>query len=62
LFLIDDTKDADTTNTHDKAPVEDDKAWLNKNTPQLYNKAIEFLKGGGDLARYTKLNTNEVKQ
>jgi hypothetical protein len=50
LFLIDDTKDADSTNTHDKAPVEDDKAWLNKNTPQ-YNKAIEFLKGGGDLSQ-----------
>ena len=50
LFLIDDTKDADSTNTHDKVPVEDDKAWLNKNTPQ-YNKAIEFLKGGGDLSQ-----------
>ena len=49
LFLIDDTKDADTTNTHDKAPVEDEKGWLNKNTPN-FTKAIEFLKGGGDIA------------
>tara|TARA_R100000951_G_scaffold43080_1_gene36239 strand:- start:5260 stop:5802 length:543 start_codon:yes stop_codon:yes gene_type:complete len=30
LFLIDDTKDADATNTHDKAPVKeaDDRKWL----------------------------------
>ena len=50
LFLIDDTKDADTTNTHDKAPAEvDEKGWLNKNTPN-FTKAIEFLKGGGDIA------------
>ena len=48
LFLIDDTKDADSTNTHDKAPEAEEKAWLNKNTPQ-YNKAIEFIKGGGDI-------------
>ena len=46
LFLIDDTKDADSTNTHDN----DDKAWLNKNTPQ-YNKVVEFLKGGGDISQ-----------
>lgn len=46
LFLIDDTKDADSTNTHDQ----DDKAWLNKNTPQ-YNKVVEFLKGGGDISQ-----------
>ena len=55
LFLIDDTKDADSTNTHDKAPVEDDKAWLNKNTPQ-FNKALKFIQEGGDvnalLAKY----------
>ena len=55
LFLIDDTKDADSTNTHDKAPVEDDKAWLNKNTPQ-FNKAVKFLQECGDvnalLAKY----------
>jgi len=55
LFLIDDTKDADSTNTHDKAPIEEDKAWLNKNTPQ-FNKAVKFLQEGGDvnalLAKY----------
>ena len=48
LFLIDDTKDADSTNTHDKAPSEE-KAWLNKNTPQ-YKKALEFIKNGGDIS------------
>ena len=53
LFLIDDTKDADATNTHDKttshqvtSPVDqggDDKPWLQKNTIQFDNakKAIE---------------------
>ena len=50
LFLIDDTKDADTTNTHDKAPATtDDKGWLNKNTPE-FKKAQTYLKGGGNLA------------
>lgn len=43
LFLIDDTKDADATNTHDKVSspqqVEenDNKAWLQKNTIQFDN-------------------------
>lgn len=53
LFLIDDTKDADATNTHDKttshqvtSPVtqdDDGKPWLQKNTIQFDNakKAIE---------------------
>lgn len=48
LFLIDDTKDADSTNTHDKTPEADDKSWLNKSTPQ-YKKVEEFIKGGGDI-------------
>jgi hypothetical protein len=46
LFLIDDTKDADSTNNH-KGEVEsvengNTKSWLNKNTPQFENakKAI----------------------
>jgi hypothetical protein len=43
LFLIDDTKDADATNTHDsQAPVdkykeEENKAWLQKNSVQFDN-------------------------
>jgi hypothetical protein len=44
LFLIDDTKDSDSTNTHDK----EEKSWLNLNTPQ-YNKALQFVKDGGDI-------------
>ena len=44
MFCIDDTKDADSTNTHQK----EDKAWLNKNTPQ-YKKAVQFIKDGGDV-------------
>jgi hypothetical protein len=48
LLLIDDTQDADATNKHDKEPVDDIK-WLNKNTPE-FNKAIEYLKNGGNIA------------
>ena len=43
LLLIDDTKDADATNTHGK-----DKKWLNVNTPE-FNKAKDFIKGGGSV-------------
>jgi hypothetical protein len=58
LLLIDDTQDPDASNKHDKAetltPKEisaglDDKKWLNKNTPE-FNKAIEYLKNGGNIA------------
>jgi len=49
LLLIDDTQDADATNKHDKEPVSDDKKFLNKNTPE-FNKAIEYLKNGGNIA------------
>jgi hypothetical protein len=48
LLLIDDTQDPDATNKHDKEPV-DDLKWLNKNTPE-FNKAIEYLKNGGNIA------------
>ena len=55
LLLIDDTQDADATNTHGKEnskPVaevkEKELSWLNKNTPQ-YSQAIEYLKKGGKL-------------
>ena len=50
LLLIDDTQDADATNKHDKeVKAEDDLKWLNKNTPE-FNKAIEYLKNGGNIA------------
>jgi hypothetical protein len=54
LLLIDDTQDADAVNKHDKSDdnnlksTEDDKKWLNKNTPE-FSKAIEYLKSGGSL-------------
>jgi hypothetical protein len=53
LLLIDDTQDADATNKHDKEVKqdikEDELKWLNKNTPE-FNKAIEYLKNGGNIA------------
>jgi hypothetical protein len=49
LFLIDDTKDADSTNTHGKEKAEVTKAWLNKGTPE-FTRAQSFLKGGGKIA------------
>lgn len=53
LLLIDDTQDADAINKHDKSDDNnlkstEEKKWLNKNTPE-FNKAIEYLKGGGSL-------------
>lgn len=41
MFLIDDTKDADATNDHQKK-------WLNKNT-QAFQKAVEYIRGGGSI-------------
>ena len=55
LFLIDDTKDADSTNTHGKKSEatskasNDEKGWLNENTPE-FTKVKAYLKGGGNLA------------
>lgn len=55
LLLIDDTQDADATNTHGKENsksvaevTEKELSWLNKNTPQ-FTQAIEYLKKGGKL-------------
>jgi hypothetical protein len=52
LLLIDDTQDADATNKHGKevkTTTEEELKWLNKNTPE-FNKAIEYLKNGGNIA------------
>jgi hypothetical protein len=53
LLLIDDTQDADATNTHGRdgaknATTEDNQKWLNFSTPE-YTKAIEYLKSGGTI-------------
>jgi len=70
LFLIDDTKDADSTNTHgkEKAPekkttLEDNKDWLNKGTAE-FTKVQAYLKGGGTLANVEKKYkiSKEVKE
>lgn len=52
LLLIDDTQDADATNNHGKevkTETTGELKWLNKNTPE-FNKAIEYLKNGGNIA------------
>jgi hypothetical protein len=51
LFLIDDTKDSDATNTHGKASKNEpasDKQWLNKGTDE-FKKVQAYIKGGGKL-------------
>ena len=55
LLLIDDTQDADATNSHGSsvsaknATTAKEEKWLNKNTPE-FNQAIEYLKKGGNIA------------
>lgn len=58
LLLIDDTQDADAVNKHSKEQVteqvtEQDKKWLNKNTPE-FSKSIEYLKSGGNIEAIEK--------
>ena len=63
LLLIDDTQDSDAVNKHEKTTSKDDLKWLNKNTPE-FNKAIEYLKNGGNIStiegKYKM--TKEVKE
>jgi hypothetical protein len=59
LFLIDDTKDADSTNTHDKsspATSTNDKKWLNEKTPE-FDKALSYIKDGGSIDEIRKKYT-----
>lgn len=57
LLLIDDTQDADATNTHGRDNANnattEDKKWLNVNTPE-FTKAIEYLKNGGNIEAIEK--------
>jgi hypothetical protein len=51
LLLIDDTQDADATNTHGKpatTTTEVEQKWLNIGQPE-FTKAIEYLKSGGTI-------------
>ena len=63
LFLIDDTKDADATNTHDNASVKAGKQVLPKSGAQ-FNKVKEYIKGGGSIDEVKKKYqvTNQVEQ
>ena len=49
LFLIDDTADADSTNSHGKAAQLVNKAKAKMNDEQ-YQKAVEFIKNGGAIS------------
>ena len=64
LFLIDDTADADSTNSHGKASQLVNKAKPKMNDSQL-DKAIEFVKGGGAISaiesKYT-ITSTEMKE
>ena len=51
LFLIDDVKDADTTNTHNttkQTTASVKKPWLNEGTPE-FAKALNYVKEGGSI-------------
>lgn len=53
LFLLDDTKDSDATNTHNKTQkksIDNDKPLLESNST-AFVKAMEFIKNGGDIAK-----------
>jgi hypothetical protein len=64
LLLIDDTADADATNTHSKEPVKaKETVSLEFDTPE-FAKALIYIAGGGDIELIEKkyIVSNEVKQ
>ena len=64
LFLIDDTEDADSTNTHGKAKQVTAKPKV-KITKEQMEKAIDFVKGGGSIDAIKKkyeLTSAQIKQ
>ena len=61
LFLIDDTEDADATNTHGKAAVVTAKP-KPKITVEQFNKAKDYLKNGGKLEAIKTKYTLTSKQ
>jgi hypothetical protein len=66
LFLIDDTEDADATNTHGKGPAAKAVAKIKPAiTKEQMSKAVEFVKGGGDVKAIKnkyKLTPEQEKQ
>jgi len=63
LLLIDDTADADATNTHSKEPVKAKEIQSLEIGTEAYNKAVDYLAGGGDIELIEKKYklTNDVK-
>ena len=64
LFLIDDTEDADATNTHGKGPAAKVAA-KPAITKEQMSKAKDFIKGGGDIKAIKnkyKLTSEQEKQ
>jgi hypothetical protein len=65
LLLIDDTADADATNTHSKEPVKEakEKQPLFVGTEQ-FKKALDYINGGGDIELIAKkyILTDAVKE
>jgi hypothetical protein len=63
LFLIDDTKDADATNTHGKSSAKSGKQILPKSGVQ-FNKVKDYIKGGGSIDEVKKKYqvTNQVEK
>jgi hypothetical protein len=64
LLLIDDTADADATNTHSKEPVQAKQIPYLEIGTEAYNKALDYLAGGGDIELIMKKYklTDEVKK
>jgi hypothetical protein len=66
LFLIDDTEDADATNTHGKGPAAKAVAKIKPAiTKEQMSKAVEVVKGGGDVKAIKnkyKLTPEQEKQ
>lgn len=50
LLLIDDTADADATNSHGKGKTAAPKSTLTSTKDPAYKKAVEYIKGGGSLS------------
>ena len=66
LFLIDDTADADSTNSHGKASqIVNKHVKKSMMNDEQYQKAVEFIKGGGAVSaiesKYTITPTQMVK-
>jgi hypothetical protein len=64
LLLIDDTADADATNTHSKEPVQVKEKIELKYPTEEFDKAASYMRNGGDIELIEKKYklTNDIKQ